>query len=150
MLTGGHADAAAQAPDLLRQVEGRIASVTADGAYDGEPVYRAAEAQQHDPPPDVIIPPRVSAVPSTSDVGMQTQRDRNIGLMAKAGRVGWQRATGYGRRNQVETTMGRYKHLIGPRLRARTLLAQQGEAATAVAVLNRMIRIAKLLSVRRA
>ncbi len=63
--------------------------------------------------------------------------------------MGWQRATGYGRRNHVETTMGRYKHLIGPRLRARTLLVQQGETAIAVAVLNRMIRIAKPVSVRR-
>ena len=38
--------------------------------------------------------------------------------MAEAGRMGWQRATGYGRRNHVEVTMGRYKHLIGSRLRA--------------------------------
>ena len=51
-LTGGHADDAAQAPDLLRQVEGRIASVTADGACDGGLVYRAVAARQHDPLPD--------------------------------------------------------------------------------------------------
>jgi hypothetical protein len=54
----------------------------------------------------------------------------------------WQRATGYGRRNLVETVIGRYKHLIGPMLRARTLPTQQAEAAIAVAALNRMIRIA--------
>ena len=83
VLTGGHADDAAQAPDLLRQVEGRIASVTADGAYDGEPVYQAATARQHDPPPDVIIPPRTSAVPSTSNVETQNQRDRHVALMAE-------------------------------------------------------------------
>ncbi len=64
--------------------------------------------------------------------------------------MGWQHATGYGRRNQAETTMGRYKRLIGSRLRARTLTAQQGEAAIAVAVLNQMIRIAKPISGRRA
>jgi hypothetical protein len=52
--------------------------------------------------------------------------------------MGWQRATEYGRRNQVETAMFRYKHLIGPKLRARSLPAQQGEVAIAVAVLNRM------------
>ncbi len=150
VLTGGHADDAAQAPALLRQVEGRITSVTADGAYDGEPVYRAAAAaRQHGPPPDVIIPPRASAVPSTNEVGRQTQRDRHIALMAEAGRMGWQRAAGYGRRNQAETTMGHYKRLIGSRLRARTLTAQQGEAAIAVAVLNQMIRIAKPILVRR-
>jgi hypothetical protein len=39
----------------------------------------------------------------------------------------------------VETTMGRYKTLIGPRLRARGFAAQQTEAAIGVAVLNRML-----------
>jgi hypothetical protein len=63
--------------------------------------------------------------------------------------MGWQRATGYGRRSLVETTIGRYKHLIGPKLRARMLPAQQGEAAIAVAVLYRMIQVAKPISVRR-
>jgi len=47
VLTDGTADDAVQAPALLRQVEGRIASVTADGAYDSEPIYRAAAARQH-------------------------------------------------------------------------------------------------------
>ena len=149
VLTVGHAGDAAQAPALLRQVEGCIASVTADGAYDSEPVYRAAAAaRQHDPPPDVIIPPRASVVPSTNDVGLQTRRDRHIGVMAEAGRMGWQRTPGYGRRNHVETTMGRHKHLIGSRLQAHTLLARQGEAAIAVSVPSRMIRVAKPVSVR--
>jgi hypothetical protein len=44
--------------------------------------------------------------------------------------------------------MARYKHLIGPKLRARSLPAQKGEVAIAVAVLNRMIRTAKPVSVR--
>ena len=42
----------------------------------------------------------------------------------------------------------RYKAIIGPKLRARSLPAQQGEAAIAVGVLNRMIRVAKPVSVR--
>jgi len=67
VLTDGHADNAAQVPGLLRQPEGAIASLIADGAYDGEPVYQAAAARQPGEPPDVIIPPRASAVPSTVD-----------------------------------------------------------------------------------
>ena len=51
--------------------------------------------------------------------------------------MGWQRATGYGRRSLVETAIGRYKHLIGSKLRARSLAAQQGEVAIAVNALNR-------------
>ena len=45
--------------------------------------------------------------------------------------------------------MGRYKHLIGPKLRARSRSAQLGEVALAVQVLNRMIHEAKPVSVRR-
>ena len=67
--------------------------------------------------------------------------------MAERGRVGWHKATGYGRRNQAETAMARYKHLIGLKLRARSLLDQQGEAAIAVAVLNTVIRTAKPISI---
>ena len=104
--------------------------------------------KQHDPPPDVVIPPRASAVLSTSAVDPQSQRDRHIQLIAEKGRMGWQRATGYGRRHLVETAIGRYKHLIGTKLRARSLAAQQGEVAIAVKALNRMIRVAKPLSVR--
>ena len=62
--------------------------------------------------------------------------------------MAWQKATGYGRRSLAETAVGRFKAIIGPRLRARTSPAQQGETAIAVAVLNRMIRVAKPVSVR--
>ena len=50
----------------------------------------------------------------------------------------------------METAIGRYKAIIGPKLRARGLPAQQGEIALAVEVLNRMIRTAKPISVRAA
>ena len=76
----------------------------------------------------------------------QTPRDRHIWLIARQGRMAWQKITGYGRRNLVETAMGRYKHLIGPKLHARTLAGQQSEAALAVGVLNRRIRTAKPVS----
>ena len=149
VLTEGDEDDAVQAPGLLRQCEGTLASVTADGAYDRDPVYQAAAARQPGPPPEVIIPPRADAVPSTTDPDKQSPRDCHIQLMAERGRIGWQRATGYGKRNHVETTMGRYKHLIGPKLRARSRSAQHGEVALAVQVLNRMIREAKPVSIRR-
>jgi hypothetical protein len=149
VLTDGDADDAAQAPALLRQCEGTLASVTADGAYDRDPVYQTVMARQPGPPPEVVIPPRADAALGTTDPDQQSPRDRHVQLMAERGRIGWQRATGYGRRNHAETTMGRYKHLIGPKLRARSRPAQLGEVALAVQVLNRMIREAKPVSVRR-
>jgi hypothetical protein len=57
--------------------------------------------------------------------------------------------TGYGQRALIETTMGRYKTLIGPRLRARGFAARQNESAIGVAVLNRMLAAGHPRSVRR-
>ena len=42
-----------------------------------------------------------------------------------------------------ETAIGRYKHIIGAKLRARSSHAQQGEVAISIQVLNRMTRIAR-------
>jgi hypothetical protein len=148
VLTDNGADDAGEVPALLEQIEGEVASVTADGAYDGEPVYRAIASHQPDPAPDVVIPPRASAVPSTEDADARSPRDRHIRFIAQKGRMAWQRATGYGRRSLAETAVGRYKAIIGPKLRARGLPAQRAEAAIAVRVLNRMIRVAKPVSVR--
>jgi len=87
VLTDGNADDAVRAPALLRQAKGRIASVTADGAYDSEPVYQDATARQHDPPPDVVIPPRASALPATNDPTAQSPRDCHIRFTAEKGRM---------------------------------------------------------------
>jgi hypothetical protein len=89
VLTDNGADDADQVPALLEQVEGEIASVTADGAYDGEPVYQAIAGHQPDPSPDVAIPPRALAVPSMDTGGPPSQRDRHIRLIAERGRMAW-------------------------------------------------------------
>ena len=44
-----------------------------------------------------------------------TQRDGHLAMIAEQGRLAWQASTGYGQRSLIETTMGRYKTLIGPR-----------------------------------
>ena len=148
VLTGKEAGDAGQVPVLLEQVEGEIASVMVDGAYEGEPVYQAIEARQPQAPPSIVIPPRRSAVLSSQADTDPSQRDGHIRLIREQGRSAWCKATGYGRRSFAETAIGRYKALIGPRLRARTLSNQQGEIARGVEVLNRMIRVAKPASVR--
>jgi len=147
VLTDGHADDAAQVPDLLRQPEGEVARLTADGAYDGEPVDRAAAVRQPGKSPEVVMPPRSSAVLSTADPDERSTRDRHISFLTEHGRMALQRMTGYGRRNTAETNIGRYKHLHG--LRARDALARGGEVALAVQVLNRMVREAKPVTTRR-
>lgn len=92
-------------------------------------------------PPEVVIPPRASSVISAK---IKTDRSAH----REGGPHGLQKATGYGHRSLVETAIGRYKHVIGPKLWARSSDGQQGEVAIAVQVLNRMIRTAKPISVR--
>jgi hypothetical protein len=70
-------------------------------------------------------------------------------MIAEQGRLAWQKATDYGKRSLVETTMGRYKTLIGSRLRARGFAAQQTEAAIAIMALNQMLAAGRADSVRR-
>lgn len=122
---------------MLDQIDAGIGSVTADGAYDGAPTYNTVAARAGDIP--VIIPPHVTAVLSATAAHCPSQRDQHITLMAEKGRLGWQKETGYGQRSLVETTMGRYKAIIGPSFRARSLPGQRAEAAVGVAVLNRML-----------
>src|SRR5215212_9321080 len=147
LTTTEEGDAALVGP-LLEQITGPIASVTADGAYNGEPVYRAVSARQPDPPAAVIIPPRATAVPSPTAGTAPTQRDRHIRMIRDRGRLGWQRAVGYGRRSLGETAVFRYKAIIGRGLRARTLSAQKTETRVACSVLNRMARLGMPVSRR--
>ena len=69
-------------------------------------------------------------------------------MIASLGRMGWQEVTGYGRRALVETAMGRYKSLIGDRMRSRGDAARRTEAVVGTAVLNRMLDAARPNSVR--
>src|SRR3712207_6056857 len=61
---------------LLEQTPAQTPPFTADGAYDGEPVYRAVSERQPDPPAAVVIPPRAGAVASPTADTAPTQRDR--------------------------------------------------------------------------
>ena len=125
-----------------------IASVITDGAYDGEPIYRAVAERQPDPPVAVVIPPRASAVPGPTADTAPSQRDRHLRMIEDRGRLGWQEAVGYGRRSLGETAMFRYKAIIARSLRARTLPAQRTEARVACSVLNRMTRLGMPVSQR--
>src|SRR5450631_4232028 len=140
-LTDQDADDPSQVAPLLDQIDDPLGQVTADGAYDGAPTYPTIA--QHGDGIEVVIPPRSTSTLS-GEPGPTTQRDRHLAMIAEQGRLAWQIATGYGQRSLVETTMGRYKSLIGPRLRARGFAAQQTEAASGVAVLNRMLAAGRL------
>ena len=144
-LTDQDTDDASQVGPLLDQLDDPIARVTADSAYDGMPAYQTIAAQGDGI--DVVIPPRSTAV-ARGEPGPLSHRDRHLEMITEQSRPAWQAATDYGRRSSVETTMGRYKALMGPRLRARGFAAQQAEAAIGVTALNRMLLTGRPTSVR--
>lgn len=131
-------------PDLLERINGTVASLTADGAYDGEIVYDAVVARH--PGAAVIIPPRATAVVNEEAT---SQRDRHIATIVQHGRISWQRRSGYNRRSLVETAVYRYKTIVGRRLCARSLLNQRTEAKIGCNMLNRMTSLGMPASVRR-
>jgi hypothetical protein len=102
---------------LLDQVAGSLSSFTADGAYDQDGVY-AVVADRH-PEAEVIVPPRITAVPSSAAETAPTQRDRHLRCIAENGRMTWQKTYGYNQRAKVEATIGRWKQVIGDGLRSR-------------------------------
>lgn len=129
-------DDSSQVGPLLDQMEIGVDSATADGAYDAEPTYK--QIARHGAQIDVIIAPRITAQPRAQFEAAPPTRDNHLLMMQSLGRVEWQQAYGYGKRAQVETTMGRFKAIIGPKLRARDARCQRPEV-NAVAVLNRML-----------
>ncbi len=78
-----------------------MASLTGDGAYDQDSVYRAV--LDRDPETAITMPPRSTAVPSEAE---PTQRDRLLQRIAEKGRMGWQKASGYVNRRAVSTPIG--------------------------------------------
>src|SRR3954468_13232737 len=142
------ADDGAQVGPLLDQVTGAVASITGDGAYDQDRVY-ASVAERH-PEAEVIVPPRATAVPSETAESAPTPRDRHLQHIAERGRMGWQRASGYTKRARAEAAIGRWKQVIGDRLRAHTDERRATEVDVAVHVLNRMLELGRPTYVRMA
>ena len=146
MLTTKDVDDASKVGPLLEQVEGPLASFTADGAYDQDSVHDAVAAR--DPEAAVIVPPRATAVLSEMAETEPTQRDRHLQDIAEKGRIGWQKASGYNVRSRVEAAVGRYKQVIGDGLRFRKDERRATEVAVAVLTLNRMLVLGRPISVR--
>src|SRR4051794_19812587 len=141
VLTDKDADDGSQVGPLLDQIEGAVASVTGDGAYDRNNVY--AEVATRHPAAAVVVPPRANAVPSETAGTAPTQRDAHLRCIAERGRLGWQKASGYNWRALVESDISRWKRVIGNGLRFQTDGRQASEVAIAVDVLNRMLNLGR-------
>ncbi len=140
-LTRKEIDDGSRTGALLDQLSDPVASFTGDGAYDQDKVCEAV-AERH-PDAAIIVPPRATAVPSASAETNPTHRDRHIGVIAKHGRMSWQKSSGYNLRSKVEASIGRYKRVIGDALRARTDESEATEVAINAAALNRMLKFGR-------
>jgi hypothetical protein len=119
-------------PGLLSGVEGKIAEVLGDGAYDFQDCYRAIRAKGA----RAVIPPQVRArVRSGPEFG-----DRNAAVLRgrEVGRDEWKKEAGYHRRSLAETAMMRLKTIFSERLKAREWRRQETELRVRCAALNRM------------
>ena len=85
-LTAKEVDDGAEVGPLLDQVDGAVASFTADGGYDQGSVY--ADVAAPHPDADGVVPPRSTAVPSDAAETAPTPRDRPLPCLAEHGRMG--------------------------------------------------------------
>jgi hypothetical protein len=64
--------------------------------------------------------------------------------------MGWQKVSGYNKRNRVEAAIGRYKRVIGDRPHSCTDLRRATEIGLAVRALNHMLELGRPHYVRTA
>lgn len=118
---------------LSEQIDIAVGHVTADGAYDKNPVYE--NLSKHFGDADIVIPPSSNAVYNKNN---HKQRNRSLQEIKTFGRMAWQRIREYGRRNYSELAIQRYKKTLGDKLHARELSRQKNEAMIGSGILNRM------------
>jgi len=137
-LTGRRTGDCKRVPILIEQIDNRVASVSADGAYDAEVVYEAARAGGGGRAVRVLIPPGRDAQLNPGPSSALKERNRNILSVRELGRRTWHTRSGYSRRSLVENTMYRYKTIIGRSMRSRTFDGQRVEVQLARKILNTM------------
>jgi hypothetical protein len=88
----------------------------------------------------VLLPPRCTARLSPNPSAALQKTDLNIRSTRELGRREWHTQSGYSERSLDETTMYRYKTIIGRSMRSRAIEGQRNETQPAAKILNTMIR----------
>ena len=129
-------------PGLLDQLDAPVTGFLADGAYDGAST-RDMLRHRYGETLDVVIPPPKNAVIRPQSARDPTVRDRHIAQIRSNGRMAWQVATGYNQRSRIETQIGRWKGVIGPKLKSRSFSRQITEIKVGQKVLNTMTALGR-------
>lgn len=117
------------------QLPEKIASITADGAYDTKDSYKIAIEKKA----ELIVPPQSNAVLSKDEVFKK--RNEKIEIIAKhedkeEGRRQWKKNSGYHKRSLVETQMFRLKKIFGDKITSKIFESQKVDIAIRCKVLN--------------
>ena len=86
---------------------------------------------------EIVIPPSITAVLSLDAARDPTPRDKHIVEIRDKGRLAWQVSSGYNHRSRGEAQMGRWKMVIGPKLKAWNFPNQKTEARIGTHILNK-------------
>ena len=137
-LTGRRTADCGRVPVLIEQIDDPVASVSADGAYDTEAVYEAAQRKSEGHAVRVLIPPGRDAQLNPRPSAALRERNHNIRAIRELGRREWHTRSGYSTRSLVENTVFRYKTIIGRSMRSRSFDGQRVEVQLACGILNTM------------
>ena len=129
-------------PGLLDQLDAPVTGFLADGAYEGAST-RDLLRDRYGETLDVVIPPPKNAVIRPQSARDPTVRDRHIAQIRSNGRMAWQVPTGYNQRSRIETQIGRWKSVIGPKLKSRSFSRQITEIKVGQKVLNTMTALGR-------
>jgi hypothetical protein len=129
-------------PELFDQIDDPVSRFLADGAYDGSPTSALLKARFGDAV-ETIIPPPKNAIPSLQSAHDPSSRDQHLADIHARGRFAWQVSSGYNQRSRVEAQIGRWKGVIGSKLKARSFLNQKTEVRIGVSILNKMTELGR-------
>ena len=131
-------DDAAMVELVLEKIKGTVKKFGGDGAYDKTKVYEVLEKEKIKP----IIPPRKNAriKKHGNCSGRVKPRDRAIRYIRHHGSKQWKKKHDYHKRSLAETTMFRYKTILGDNLQSREFERQKTEALLCCKILNRMAK----------
>ena len=146
VLTVAGVDDASQLRPMLDQLDGPVDRCTGDGSYDRWSVlHTLAYPPNQQTPIEAVIPPQRNARVRTAKRRYRhiEARNQRVNAIHRVGRKRWKKASGYHRRSLAESGLSRYKRILGPTLRSRTLPGQQVEARLGCSLLNRMLHLGK-------
>lgn len=129
-------------PRLIENIEGSIAQITGDGAYDKKNCYQAAYKRAAKP----VFPPQHDACPQRNKYKKDAALAARDEVILQVGRGAdrderlkeWKVANNYHRRSLIETMMWRMKSIFGDEMKSRRFENQRTDLLVRCYAMNRI------------